>query len=575
MPIRKVACSHCHAILKTAKELRPGKRVKCPQCGELFTVSSDAVQTSPSTSYPVAQPAAGAGGAKPSGPGPSLAGSLGESPPPSASAATNRGVLALIIAGALLFLGAGAGLAFFCFSGGKSSPPDNNLETSTGTQPLTPDKKKAETTAPTDGSDSLDTRRLESAPLTPLPEDERKKVDQAIEQGVAWLKKTAQPSGVWPSTRYRDAYAAFPGLTLLMCGVPANDPAVQRAAKYVRETSPSLRRTYELSLVILFLDRLGDPKDRELIQTLAMRLVAGQTSSGGWTYTCPRLSSQDEATLVTVLKEQRSQDSWADVASSVTGRDKLVGEPGEQPKVGDDSKLLLKRAAGADKLPAPLKNLPVLQEEKIRGALGNRRGESDNSNTQFALLALWAARRYDVPLDRTMVLVSMRFRTSQFADGGWGYQVSAPRPRPSMTCAGLLGLAVGHGVMSGVRDREGKALSAQKDPAVQRGLEYLAHDVEVPYGGFRRATAINLYYLWSLERVAVVYSLSKIGGKDWYRWGSQILVKKQDPDGHWYLHDYAGSDPLIDTCMALLFLKRANVVSDLTDKLQLFTDAGR
>src|SRR5205823_6966503 len=81
------------------------------------------------------------------------------------------------------------------------------------------------------------------------------------------------------------------------------------------------------------------------------------------------------------------------------------------------------------------------------------RGGGDNSNTQFAILALWAARKHDVPLDKTLALVSKRFRAAQNPDGRWMYDsnrevsrnVPGKGPLPTMACAGLLGGAVGFG----------------------------------------------------------------------------------------------------------------------------------
>ena len=64
-------------------------------------------------------------------------------------------------------------------------------------------------------------------------------------------------------------------MTLLMCGVPASDPAVQNAARFVRRSTLSLTGTYELSLAIMFLDQLGDPQDRELIRTLECHTCLG------------------------------------------------------------------------------------------------------------------------------------------------------------------------------------------------------------------------------------------------------------------------------------------------------------
>src|SRR5262249_39207659 len=58
--------------------------------------------------------------------------------------------------------------------------------------------------------------------------------------------------------------------------------------------------------------------------------------------------------------------------------------------------------------PANKKDTPIL-------------GTSDNSNTQFAILALWVAQRHGVPMERTLKLMVQRFRQSQNADGSWGY----------------------------------------------------------------------------------------------------------------------------------------------------------
>ena len=71
------------------------------------------------------------------------------------------------------------------------------------------------------------------------------------------------------------------------------------------DSVPNLEATYELGLAILFLDRLGDPKDEPLIRTMALRLMVGQSASGGWTYNCRRLPPQDEETLLTILQATR------------------------------------------------------------------------------------------------------------------------------------------------------------------------------------------------------------------------------------------------------------------------------
>jgi hypothetical protein len=77
-----------------------------------------------------------------------------------------------------------------------------------------------------------------------------------------------------------------------------------------------------------------------------------------------------------------------------------------------------------------------------------------------------------------------------------------------------------------------------------------------------------MYFLWSLERVGVLYGLQKIGGSDWYAWGADFLLRKQSKGGEWKGSHYHGASPTLDTCFALLFLKRANFTHDLTTKIE-------
>src|SRR5262249_30845303 len=69
----------------------------------------------------------------------------------------------------------------------------------------------------------------------------------------------------------------------------------------------------------------------------------------------------------------------------------------------------------------------------------------------------------------------------------------------------------------------------------------------------------DYYYLWSLERVAMIYDLKMIDGRDWYAWAARLIVDNQSPSGEWIdIHGQA------DSCFALLVLKRVNAVEDLT-----------
>ncbi len=108
-----------------------------------------------------------------------------------------------------------------------------------------------------------------------------------------------------------------------------------------------------------------------------------------------------------------------------------------------------------------------------------------------------------------------------------------------------------------------------RDNAVRNGLAILSRAVgqplEDPKPDSPAAGLGDMYYfLWSVERVAVAYGLSTIGGKDWYTWGSGVLLAAQRADGAWM--GKFGTDA--DTCFALLFLRRANLAPDLTAYLK-------
>ncbi len=104
----------------------------------------------------------------------------------------------------------------------------------------------------------------------------------------------------------------------------------------------------------------------------------------------------------------------------------------------------------------------------------------------------------------------------------------------------------------------GTALAA--DPAFVSGLKAVGEDAR------RASVHSDIYYLWSLERVCVALGLRNLDGFDWYAHGAQILLERQDDDGGWP-HDHWGRLP--STCLALLFLRKANLAFEIDRVLRL------
>jgi hypothetical protein len=381
----------------------------------------------------------------------------------------------------------------------------------------------------------------------PLTKEEQAKVDQAIDKGITFLKKMQKKNGSWePYFSHLVGSTALPALALLEAGVPADDPVVQKAAQWLRPRVTRLEETYDLALALLFFARLGDPQDKAAIRSLAMRLIAGQRRSGGWTYRCTTLSPKNEEALTELLRQ----------------REEAASEKKAPPAV-----------------PAPFKSLTVFQDPRKLAAEFPTAAvsDSDNSNTQFAILALWVARRHGVSVGSMLGLAAYRFENTQNPIGTWAYRFSPAQPlggdrhligERSMTTVGLLGLAVRDGLRP-----EKDAPAGTPDPQILKGFAAVSQLIGVPAvvpeaGLTGPLSNRDLYYLWSLERVAMLYDLPLIGGKDWYRWGADILLSNQTPTGAFGpLERRAGGESTINTSFALLFLKRSHLLRDLTAKL--------
>lgn len=325
-----------------------------------------------------------------------------------------------------------------------------------------------------------------------LPE----RINRAIDHGLAYLRKKHSQH-----PQYR-RYLGLLGLTLLECGAAADDPSVQRIAEWIRGQQRDITRTYELALAILFLDRLGDPRDSTLIRNFGHLLLKGQFDCGAWIYWCPENDPQR-------LKEYNRHR--------------------------------------------------IIPPQRVVYC-------GDNSNTQFAILGLWVAQRYGVQARSALLSTEQYFRSTQADDGSWSYDTYSPKNRDSMTCAGLMSLAMRYGVSSSQgRDIRPDHPISIHDAAIHRGLRYLAQSLDkntISVVG-KRIHGVEarypLYFLWSLERMAVIYDLQKIGAREWYPWAAQMLVETQLRDGRW---SGEMGDP-VETCFALLILTRSNFTKDL------------
>ncbi len=137
-----------------------------------------------------------------------------------------------------------------------------------------------------------------------------------------------------------------------------------------------------------------------------------------------------------------------------------------------------------------------------------------------------------------------------------------------MTCSALMGLAIGHGSQKDIVThvfKQNYVDPIKKDAIIEKGFKNLSQHIGDPAKEGEKLPMVQLYFLWSVERVAMLYGKKTIGEKDWYHWASDVLVGNQYPQGSWE----GGFGETVDTCFALLVLRRANLAEDLTRNLRL------
>jgi hypothetical protein len=399
------------------------------------------------------------------------------------------------------------------------------------------------------------------------PAEFRKNVDQAIDKGVEWLKKKQIADGSFgessgPTYGPGKAYPNKPGITafallaLLKSDVPHNDPVITKGLAFLQEyvdKKSNLISNYDRGVILMALeafhesgaaealkkkgqkvsDRIGDFKEpkytpsgpiQAFIGNIVRALVEEQTKAGGWRY------------------------------------------------------------------------------GKGFGLVGDA---EDISCTQIVLLGLKSATRMKSPVDPSTFKRAMDFvlgsqekdgpkveRPSDYKAGdrgtyaslgndrarGWAYIKKGSKAEEekvcgSMTCAGIGSLLISKSILGKSLGKKG---GEEVDQAIFDGFAWLTQHWSVDENP-GQAKARHFYHLYGIERVGTLGLFEKISGHWWFREGANVLLKGQQPDGHWDNKDEIVPTDTIDTCYALLFLRRgtAPVGDVITPRTDSKSDSAR
>jgi hypothetical protein len=393
----------------------------------------------------------------------------------------------------------------------------------------------------------------------------QQRINDAIEKGVAWLKKKQDKDGSWGPVRANRHYGektpkkpAKPGAwpyvrdptgptswaiyTLSKCGVKKSDPVIKKGVKWIRSGR------------------------KELAEGASEHGQVGQAWGPGkaWDVTGDKSrhynsTTYESASLIMMIEAMHAR------SAKLTGKHKsrkLYSKNPLKPPSGskipkDDWKWMHDRVVWLTVGRRGKRTIKGCQNSGGGWRYSQANGQADLSSTQFCLLGLRAASQAGYPVAKVAPncwrYAANYCKSLQTGDGGFGYQKGQGRSA-SMTACGVGSLVI---------CKEQMLLAGQEPPSwiddsIKRGLAHLDQVFDATHNAGEGGGREHHYYLYSVERVGDLTGRTEFAGKNWYVRGAEFLLAHQDGDGKWVQSGFPPRD-VLGTCFALLFLKRATL----------------
>jgi len=440
-------------------------------------------------------------------------------------------------------------------------------------------------------------------PMTPLPAEEEEaisfpeRVAEALDRGVEWLlaRPTLATLGQRPFAHWgliggdvnyaggTDVYASPAGptalalYTLLKCGVPADHAVVEQGFAWFFVDHEVTERwdgmpgkgwrtayrigwtSYEISAQILALTAKYDRQKRTAVTKSRRR--RGKLK----------------------IRDKQDREWLIDLVEALVARRGVCGEdPAPEARRGwrYNSRYTMHHPRGGTRV----------DDGQYLGP-----ANQDLSSTQLATLALYSAHQLgkqvkpEVWADIATFTLDCqeedgpehpRHDPGLHADGyvaptdrarGFCYiRGSAARlegqPTGAMTGCGIANLLMARDVLrestKGKRLLKKLELESRIDEAVFDGLAWLDRNWSSFENPPRPTAQYHIYYLYSLERAMDLLGKELVGKHLWYRDGAEAILERQirgEHGVHWETKTTHPPYDLLDTCFALLFLKRATL----------------
>lgn len=385
----------------------------------------------------------------------------------------------------------------------------------------------------------------------------QKDIDEAVAKGVKYLKSRQELDGTWAGKHgksYPMGTTALAALTLLKCDVSPRDPILVTAFAKLEKMAPT--RTYSVAIYIMALEarytppkkvlekyekkysrstimrisfqRQASPKDKRKLNQLVNWILRTQEKGGGWRY--PGGGEDTSNSQYCMLALAAAERMGSQIPEKVYWKALeyfLKGQEKDGPQV--------------DPFPVPG------AEEPIAKILRKRLEKKLNKVQSYTR----TAERKKLAYGKSGEHLIYKSRGWSYVAGGKGWE---DKSTGSMTTAGLAGMIICKARLEQSRDRRVRTAIFEINRSIRDGCAWLAKNFSVSANP--KSGSWHYYYLYGLERAGVLSAVDEFGKHDWYEEGVSLLLKQQKDDGSF------GNGQLgyiVDTCFALLFLKRATV----------------
>ncbi|MBN1417215.1 MAG: hypothetical protein JXP34_00470 [Planctomycetes bacterium] len=380
-------------------------------------------------------------------------------------------------------------------------------------------------------------------PLRGADDPFEKKVDDAIDRGVAWLLERLEKDG-WVNDNPLGT-TAIEIYALSKSDISLDHPKMKEGLDRIAGRLP-VGHTYSVALCLMALD------------AILHQMEMDQALLSGRGFVEIRPSKQ-------IWERMRAGAAWL-VSKRVQGKGSW-NYNGEQTRYDNSNSQFAVLGLGV----AAKRGIPIGPEiwtEIADHFIGDQQPDGPPAQAKPVF------RRDAGSLGRKGTTGVRQKDPQQFsAEGdakirGWCYQEPKGAPTATMTCAGLSSLLIAREYLLRVPGACPPDKLKKIDQGIRDGYAWVTRTKGgMNFGGW------HFYGLYSLEKVGDLGNVEKFDDWDWYRWAAENLIAGQKPDGHWG-DDKDVKKARYQTAFALLVLNRATDLLSFTRPLFLSGRSG-